>query len=95
MPVTYLHVRWSDQREVRYYSPSSIVTEHFEVGVVYALPEFVARARRALGEASERVARKYGYACSAAQDQSRAIERDARRFDGQPDASVEVLGFSR
>lgn len=95
MPVTYLRVRWCDQQESSYYSPSSVVTEHFEAGVVYAVPEFLARANRALTEASERVRKKYGYACSAAQDQLQGIESDARRFDGQPDAWVEVLGFGR
>ena len=95
MPVTYLHVRWSDQKESRYYSPSSVVAEHFETGAVYAVPEFLEHAQRALTEASERVRKKYGYACSAAQDQLQVIESDARRFAGQSDARVEVLGFLR
>jgi len=93
MPVTRFRVRWPDEVEALYYSPSSIVTEHFDAGATYDLPEFLHRVRSALTEASERVRRKYGYACSAAEDELEVIENYATRFVGQSEVSVKVVGF--
>ncbi|AOY94517.1 hypothetical protein BKK79_21480 [Cupriavidus sp. USMAA2-4] len=95
MPVTHFRVRWPDQRETLCYSPSSVVSEHLEAGAAYPLPEFLDRARSALNQASERVRRRYGFACSAAQDQLDVIEATAARFAGQAGATVTVLAFER
>lgn len=95
MPVTPFRIRWPDQSEDVCYSPSSVVTGHFAAGTAYPLAEFVRLAQVALGEASERVRRKYGYACSSAMDQLQAIEATAARFRDRPDATVHVLGFGR
>jgi len=40
----------------------------------------VLKAKHALDEASQRVAAKFGYACSSALDQAAAIEHTAQRF---------------
>lgn len=58
----------------RLYSPSSIVAEYFKAGQSYPLDEFQTMARIALERASDRVARKYGYACTAAMAQLDRIE---------------------
>jgi uncharacterized repeat protein (TIGR04042 family) len=90
----YFRIRWPDGAEANCYSPSSIVSEFFKPGDRYALHEFLERSREALGNASERVRQKYGYACSAAMDQLAQIEHDALRFVGVPDAVVTVLGLN-
>lgn len=95
MPATPFRIRWPDQSEEVCYSPSSVVTGHFDAGAAYPLAEFRRRARAALTQASERVRTKYGYACSAAMDQLHGIETTAARFEGWPDATVKVLGFGR
>lgn len=93
MPVMHFHVRWPDQSEMRCYSPSLVVRDYLEPGRTYALADFRARSREALGIASERVRAKFGFACSQAMDQLAEIEQCARRFEAQADATVTVLAF--
>src|SRR5882672_10558535 len=90
MPEVRLRVRWPDRSTSSVYSPSTVVKEYFEVGAVYALEDFVARARRGLLAASERVRLKYGYACSRAVDQLAEIEAAAARFAASSGAQVTV-----
>jgi uncharacterized repeat protein (TIGR04042 family) len=80
MPVMHFHVRWPDQRKTRCYSPSLVITDYFQPGQSYALPDFLSRSREALGIASDRVLAKYGFACSAAMDQLAEIEAIAETF---------------
>ena len=93
MPVMHFRVRWPDQSELRCYSPSLVVQDFLTPGESYALDDFVARSREALGIASERVRAKFGFACSQAMDQLAEIESHAARFDEQPDARVTVMSF--
>ncbi|EEE07272.1 TPA: MSMEG_0570 family nitrogen starvation response protein [Burkholderia multivorans] len=91
MPVMHFRVRWPDQSETNCYSPSTVVSEFFTPETQYALDDFVERARRALGIASDRVREKYGFACSAAMDELARIEAHAERFAPQGDATVTVI----
>ncbi len=93
MPVMHFHVRWPDSSETRCYSPSLVVQDFLLPGQAYALDDFVARTREALGIASERVRAKYGFACSQAMDQLAEIEAIASRFESRPDPQVTVLRF--
>ena len=93
MPVMHFHVRWPDKTESRCYSPSLVVGDFLAPGTTYALDDFLARSREALGIASERVRAKYGFACSQAMDQLAEIEGTAARFSDMPDATVVVTAF--
>lgn len=86
MPEVIFHIRWPDGVEERCYSPSTIIHQHLNAGQSYPLDDFVARARAGLMEASDRVAARYGFACSNAMDQLARIEATARRHtqDGAP-----------
>lgn len=88
MPETHMEIRWPDQSIESCYSPSSVISEYLQAGREYPLAEFVALCDQALNEASERVRRKYGYACSAANDQNEHIKRQAAR---QTAGQVNVL----
>jgi uncharacterized repeat protein (TIGR04042 family) len=70
-----------------------VIKDYFETGTTYALPEFLQRIREATQIASDRVAAKFGYACSRASDQLATIETQAARFAGDADARVEILAF--
>ncbi|MFM0059584.1 MSMEG_0570 family nitrogen starvation response protein [Paraburkholderia phytofirmans] len=94
MPVMHFRIQWPNGDEANCYSPSHVIGDFFIPGEAYALDDFVARSRQALGIASERVREKYGFACSAAMDQLAQIERDAARFRERPDATVKVIEFS-
>jgi uncharacterized repeat protein (TIGR04042 family) len=76
---------------MRCYSPSLVVRDFLEVGRSYAVAEFMDKSRTLLNIASERVRAKYGYACSAALDQLKALEDRAAGCDGG--APVTVLAF--
>lgn len=93
MPVMHFRVRWPDHSELRCYSPSLVVQDFLTPGVSYALDDFVARSREALGIASERVRAKFGFACSQAMDQLAEIEAVAGRFRGVLEARVDVIAF--
>ncbi len=94
MPEMHWTLRWPDGGEERCYSPSSVITELFTPGQSYPLPEFLNRARIAMERASNRVERKYGFACSSAMDQLDRIETRAAGFEGQPDARVTCLSIT-
>jgi uncharacterized repeat protein (TIGR04042 family) len=93
MPEMRFTVRWPDASVTECYSPSLVIKDYMSVGCSYLVEEFVDRSRTALNIASERVREKYGYACSSALDQLRAIETTASRFADMPDASVEIERF--
>lgn len=81
MPEMRFSVRWPDNSTSDCYSPSTVVKEYLEVGKRYSVAEFVERSSTALNIGSERVRKKFGYACSSAMDQLGRIEQEASRFD--------------
>ena len=99
MPEMRFIVRWPDGRRTACYSPSLVVEEHLAVGARYPLDEFVRTSAAALAVASDRVAARYGFACSRALAQIEDIRREAAR-QVPPDAPTEppmvtVVGFER
>jgi uncharacterized repeat protein (TIGR04042 family) len=93
MPEMHFSVRWPDGSVESCYSPSLVVKDYLAVGESYALADFLARSRTALGIASERVRAKYGFPCSRAMNQIAHIETAAAAFSGQSDACVAIEGF--
>tara|TARA_R110000737_G_scaffold325181_1_gene338448 strand:+ start:415 stop:702 length:288 start_codon:yes stop_codon:yes gene_type:complete len=95
MPETYWTVRWPDGAEERLYSPSSVIAELFDAGQSYTLPDFLQRSRIALERASNRVERKYGFACTSAMAQLDQIEARISQFDPQVGGSVTCLSITQ
>ena len=93
MPEIRFHIRWPDGSAESCYSPSLVIKDYFTVGTEYALTDFLARSRTALGIASERVRAKYGMPCSRARAQLARIETAASEFAGDPAARVAVDAF--
>ncbi|MEY8879134.1 MAG: MSMEG_0570 family nitrogen starvation response protein [Leptothrix sp. (in: b-proteobacteria)] len=93
MPAMTYRLRWPDASEMRCYSPSQIIRDTFEAGASYALSDFMPRIRQATQIASDRVAAKFGFACSRAADQLDQIEAAAARFATDPQARVQVVAF--
>lgn len=87
MPETYFTLRWPDGTEERCYSPSTVITDFLSPGTSYPLDAFLSRVRIGLHRASDRVAAKYGFACSSAMAQLEAIETRAATFRGQGDVT--------
>lgn len=97
VPEIHFVVRWPDDTVTACYSPSFVVREFFAVGSSYALDDFLARSREALGIASERVQARYGFPCSRARAELASIEAKCRalertRDDGAP-AAVRIEAF--
>lgn len=96
MPEMHFRVEWPNGHVVRCYSPSYVIEEHLAEGSTYTVADFVARARAALEIASERVRAKYGFACSSALDQLRAIEETAAALaPADRERPVRVLEFEK
>ncbi|MBT0959425.1 MSMEG_0570 family nitrogen starvation response protein [Alphaproteobacteria bacterium KMM 3653] len=95
MPETFWTVRWPDGSEEKLYSPSSVIAEVFKPGLSYPVPDFLQRARIAMERASNRVERKYGFACSSAMDQLDRIEAKVATFIEQPDTEIACLKISQ
>lgn len=93
MPEMHFTVRWPDGREEICYSPSLVIQDFLVPGQRYPLSDFLQRTHQALSIASDRVAAKYGFACSRAIDQWAAIASQAQAFQTQPAAQVEVVRF--
>ncbi|CAM3050226.1 MSMEG_0570 family nitrogen starvation response protein [Paracoccus nototheniae] len=92
MPEVRFTIRWPDGTEESCYSPSTAIRQHVSAGTAYPLPEFLDRARAGLNAASDRVAAKFGYACSSALDQLARIE--ARAATQPPDGQVICLSLT-
>ena len=75
MPSVNFKVTWPDGEQATYYSPSTIVYEHFAVGSAYAQREFDERIHAALNAASERVQQRFGFYCTAASAELEKIDR--------------------
>lgn len=88
MPEMRFAVRWPDGSETDHYSPSLVMHDHLAVGETYPVADFLARTTRALGEASERVRARYGFACTSAMAEEAAIAEAAKN---RGDGSVLVL----
>lgn len=93
MPETWFTLRWPDGQDQRCYSPSTVIGQFLTPGTSYPLEELLTRVRDGLGRASERVAEKYGFACSSALAQLDEIETRAAPFQGQ-DAQVTCLAIT-
>jgi uncharacterized repeat protein (TIGR04042 family) len=93
MPEMRFRIRWPDGSAESCYSPSLVIKDYFAVGDDYALADFLARCRTALGIASERVRAKYGMPCSRALAQLARIETIATAFAGDLAARVAVDAF--
>ena len=74
MPEMNFRVKWPSGQIQDCYSPSYIIEEYLVEGQDYDVEDFVGRVRTALGIASERVFARYGFECSSALDQLRAVE---------------------
>lgn len=85
MPEVRFTIRWPDGVEESCYSPSTAIQRHLSAGTSYPLADFLTRARAGLNEASDRVAAKYGFACTSAMAQLARIEAQAatQPADGQ------------
>jgi uncharacterized repeat protein (TIGR04042 family) len=93
MPEMRFYIRWPDGAEETCYSPSLVIKDHFAVGETYLLLDFVARSRKALMIASERVREKYGVPCSRALGQLARIEAAARSFGAAAGERVTIVAF--
>jgi uncharacterized repeat protein (TIGR04042 family) len=93
MPSINYRLRWPDQTETCCYSPSTTIREFLDPGQPYPISEFLERIRAATQHGSDRVAARYGFACSAAADQLATIEARARLFAAQADARIELVAF--
>jgi len=92
MPEMWFKVQWPDGAEEVCYSPSTVVEQYLAAGKRYSVPQFLALARPALNQASERVEAKYGYRCSSADDQLQRIEASAVRVGIKGEVLVTYLG---
>lgn len=81
MPEMTFTVQWPDGERQACYSPSLVMHDHLISGNSYTIQEFVSRVETALDEASSRVQRKYGFACTSAAAQKHEIQVKARQFD--------------
>jgi len=93
MPEMLFHIIWPDGTREACYSPSLVVKDHLTPGQSYEVPEFLARGRAALREASERVRARYGMPCSRALTQLDRLERAATKFESDPTCAVSVERF--
>jgi putative flavoprotein involved in K+ transport len=96
MPEMHFLVEWPNGERETLYSPSYVVDDHLTVGQDYPISDFLERVGRALRSASDRVEARYGFACSSALDQLRAIEAVANGVSPTyRDGRVKVLAFDK
>ncbi|WP_435742096.1 MSMEG_0570 family nitrogen starvation response protein [Nocardioides sp. SYSU DS0663] len=84
-------VRWPDGRVEDCYSPSLVVHDHLAEGATYSVSDFTERSTTALAVASERVRKRFGFACTSAAASSEQVRRSAATYG--PDEVVEVVAL--
>ena len=89
MPAVHFTVQLPGGETKECYSPSTVIREHFKEGDEMPIGEFVTRSRKALGEASERVRMKFGFACSSAASQLAEIEEWSAEYP--TDLNIRIL----
>lgn len=80
MPEMNVTVRWPDGFVQQCYSPSLVMHDHLTVGETYTVADFRTRSTTALGEASERVRAKFGFACTSAAATAEEISEVSHRY---------------
>lgn len=95
MPEVRFTLKWPDGTEEECYSPSTVIKRFFEEGRTYTLDDALARARTGLGQASDRVAEKSGFACTAAMAQLERIKTRHKAFAGYDDPHVTCTRISQ
>jgi putative flavoprotein involved in K+ transport len=96
MPEMHFRVQWPSGQVEDCYSPSYIIEEYLAEGSEYEVADFVSRVRTALNIASERVFARYGFACTSALDQLRAIEETAAAIPAPAaGGKVAVVSFTK
>jgi uncharacterized repeat protein (TIGR04042 family) len=90
MPAVNFKIRWPNGKEATGYSPSTVIYEHLQEGVSYALADFLERVEGALNNASERVRQVKGFYCSSAMDTLSALKGQAHY---QEEGSVHVVSM--
>jgi putative flavoprotein involved in K+ transport len=94
MPEMHFVVEWPSGERETLYSPSYVIEEHLTEGQEYPVADFVERVGQALRAASDRVADRYGFACTSALDQLASIHATAELVaPTYRDARVKVLAF--
>lgn len=81
MPITYVNIQWPNNQKDQIYSPSSVIKDYFEIGESMDISNFLSNSNNALTEASERVRKKFGYACTAAQAEAIRIKEKSEEFE--------------
>lgn len=83
MPSVNFTVRWPNGETSQFYSPSTVIYDYLSPDQRYNVADFMKQVENGLGQASERVRARYGFACSAALDNLASIKQHTR-FWGLP-----------
>lgn len=84
MPAVHFRIRLPDGSEQTCYSPSTVIYHYLEAGERYSQSEFLRRASAGLDAASARVEARFGYACTSAFAQKRALTALLADYAGPP-----------
>lgn len=84
MPAVHFRIRLPDGSEQRCYSPSTVIERYLTAGERYTQGEFLRRVSAGLDAASARVEVRFGYACTSAFEQKRALAALLADYAGPP-----------
>lgn len=88
MPAVNFKIEWPDGEVHNYYSPSTVIRDYLNEGSTYSISLFEKQVFSALEKASQRVQKKYGYACSAAADEMYKIQKKMNELENDTKSNV-------
>ena len=88
MPESLFVVELPDGTHHQCYSPSSVVKNYFMSGQTLSVSEFLKNATDALTEASDRVQKKFGFACTAASSSLDDIKNFCEPLDSEDSVTI-------
>ena len=80
MPVTYVHIKWPDNTKDQVYSPSTVIENYFTPEEELPITEFNKICNESLDKASDRVAQKFGFGCTAAMAEKKRIQSECKKY---------------
>lgn len=92
MPVTHLYIKWPDNTKDKVYSPSSVIENYFSAKQEIPVSKFHSLCNESLNEASERVAKKIGFACTSAEAEKRRIELLCSKYEASEMVEIVDVG---
>jgi len=91
MPEVVLQLHWPDGEATRFYSPSTVIYDFFKPGDTLSIAELEQKGLAALHEASERVRKRYGFACTRTDEEAHKLKQMIAKYGASEEVHIHAF----